>query len=258
MVQKRRKGFEQLQHLLQSNPSEVIETLLDVAKESPEKCEQILNLLSPLLAKQKDSQVVNNNLAKVQFSAPSLSMSSEGIRPKGLRRKRFSRSPRSKDEMSLSRESISLKGKFREVSKVADSPQIQFFKCKKTAEIEDILKEPQLASGFREYLVKKYCEENYDFWKEANRFQETFATLKPDDALRYSISIYKTYIQTNSAKEINISSALRKELDEFFKQTPEISALHAKIFYRAHCEITKLLAFEWFPSFKEDEAFIGW
>lgn len=265
MESKREEDFQLLKELFETRPSEVIETLLREAEKSQESCTQIVKLLSPLLTPAHQQLVFSNGsktpkgkIAPIQSQTihvqpPSLSLSSEGIR---LRKRRINRSPRSKDEMYIQRGSVSLKGKFRKIS-ITDSPQVQFFKCKKSADIGDILKEPQLAAGFREFLVKKYCEENYDFWKEANRFKNTFSTLKPEDALRLATNIYKTFIQSNSQREINISSSLRKELDIFF-QSPNVSELTSKLFQNVHCEITQLLTYEWFPSFKEDELFIGW
>jgi len=69
---------------------------------------------------------------------------------------------------------------FRRISGVRDINALDF------SDLEDILREPILSRGFKQYMKKRRCDENMNFWKEANYV----STLPSSELMRYSFFFF--------------------------------------------------------------------
>jgi len=80
--------------------------------------------------------------------------------------------------------------------------------------LKETLSDPVAAQIFRQFLDSEYCTENFYFWVQV----ETFKALKDDKQVQEKAQeIYKTYLAKSSAREINISSEHRADLEAKFE-----------------------------------------
>ena len=104
---------------------------------------------------------------------------------------------------------------------------------------DDVMQEVQEAlntnaryplSGFYEYTKQHHCEENVDFYREAENYNE-------DPSLQTQNKIVETYIQPGASKEVNLESSQRYDTLEKAKR----KELHKDLFVPAQREVLGLL-----------------
>uniref|UniRef100_H2Z7P1 RGS domain-containing protein n=1 Tax=Ciona savignyi TaxID=51511 RepID=H2Z7P1_CIOSA len=105
-----------------------------------------------------------------------------------------------------------------------------------TPTLSEVLRDPELGELFRSYLKREFSEENYDFWIAVDNYKRE---VSPKNAHH----IFATYIAVQSLREVNISSATRKETNR------RLAAPNGETFDLAQSEIFHLMEADSFSRF---------
>ena len=117
--------------------------------------------------------------------------------------------------------------------------------------LKDVLFFQTLRQFFVRFAAAKFCSESCGFWLDAQNVLNEWNT--NDDTKRLFEEVVEMYIRKSSMLEVNISSALKKQMieeAEFCRGDKERSSDFAKsVMEKGIREVTKLLELDLFPKF---------
>lgn len=194
-------------------------------------------LMKHLLSQAKNSDVY---LGYLDEMIPQSDSSSVTKKPKALKK-----SKRSKDLKSDSAEPHF----FRRLSGVRDINALDF------SDLEDILREPILSRGFKQYMKKRRCDENMNFWKEANYV----ATLPSSELMSELECLYTRFIKPGSKEELNLNAASSRLITQNFNELKEKfnEEKARKLFKKAQDEVLALIHWDSFQKFIGSPEFVS-
>ena len=119
----------------------------------------------------------------------------------------------------------------------------------------DILRSPKHAALLRAHMKQELCDENLDFWIDAQHlaFQFQFQEhqlghpLDPQEILHQATTVYQTYIETSAPRSLNLPSKVAGRIRHCFRNAP--SAITTSIFSEAQQTAFKVIESDPFPRF---------
>lgn len=123
--------------------------------------------------------------------------------------------------------------------------------------LHDVLRSPQHLALLHKHMKSEMCEENLDFWLEAQKFsfQLQFDTnasgLAPDQArvLEHSMPVYKTFIAHAAPRQLNLPSKVAARIRHSFTSPSPTHPVTASVFTEAQQSVFKVIECDPFPRF---------
>ncbi len=101
-------------------------------------------------------------------------------------------------------------------------------------------------SKVMKFLKKTFNDENFDFIVHVEKFKKTPTVPKFK-------TIYKTFNDKSSPRQVNLPSVIQHELDMIYSLTNTTSKMHSNVFDKAVKNITHMLNQNSWTKFKEQE-----
>jgi len=117
--------------------------------------------------------------------------------------------------------------------------------------VEKDLGDPTFLQYFRRFLQQTYCAENLYFWEVANKWNEDYPSLSPQQRIERAQLIHSLYFAPLSENELNLDVLVKEKVDRRIADQD----VDQNIFLETQFAVFSLLSSDSYPKFTDSELY---